>query len=364
MDALNELLEAVRSTLVEWRATRFSELQITRPAAGVVLAAALLAIALAFLIARRHRGAQRARGLALPAILPMMRSSGLSAFRHSAFVLFAAGVPFFVLAVADPHATIVRESDVQPGRRIAILIDGSGSMVLPFDAPRLKPAIDRTFYVAVAAADRFIRMRKDEQKNDVIGLIEFGNEAYVVTPFTTDYDNAILSLALVGDQRAWNRFNVFGTTIIQGLAQGLDLFRTFDLLTSPGNMIVIFTDGNDGERMFRGETLDQMMADAGARKIPIYMVRLGFGKRPGDVPYDALWKPAVERTGGRFYAAPDEAAIFRAIGDIDRLSTGSIGVRHYATAVPAFAGYLIVALGLWLAAGTLKLVFPFFATFP
>ena len=39
----------------------------------------------------------------------------------------------------------------------------------------------------------------DGRYRDLVSLIEFGNEAYVVTPFTSDYDNILLSISLIGD---------------------------------------------------------------------------------------------------------------------------------------------------------------------
>lgn len=364
MGALSETAALVGRTLTEGLRLRWSDLRIEQLAAAFVLGAALLAVPLIFLLARGRSSGRARRRIALPAVLPVMQRSGLSALRHSAFVLFVAGIPFFALAFADPRISTVRAETSQSGRRIAILIDGSGSMVLPFEAPRLKPVMDRTFYTAIAAAERFVRLRMAANHNDVVGVIEFGNEAFVVTPFTTDYENVVLSLKLIGDPRAWNRFNVFGTTIIQGLDQGLELFRTFDVIDASGNMIVLLSDGNDGETTFRGRTLADMVAEARDRKIPIYMVRLGFGKRLGDVTWDSLWKPAVEGTGGRFYPAFDEDSMLRALAEIDRLSTGRIAVRQYSTVSPAFPGFAMAAVALWLTAGALKLTFPYFRTFP
>jgi Ca-activated chloride channel family protein len=364
MGALSEVAAVVRGTLNEWLQLRWGDLRAAELAAAFLLGVALLAIPLILLLARRRGSRHAPRQIALPAVLPVMQRSGRSALRHSAFVLFVLGIPFFAVAFADPRVTAVREETSQSGRRMAILIDASGSMVLPFEAPRLKPTMDRAFYTAVAAAERFVRLRMAANHNDVIGVIEFGNEAFVVTPFTTDYENVVLSLRLIGDPRAWNRFNVFGTTIIQGLDQGLQLFRTFEVLDASGNMMVIITDGNDGETTFRGRTLDGMMAEARDRKIPIYMVRVGFGKRLGDVPWDSLWKPAVERSGGRFYPAFDEDSMLRALDDIDRRSTGRIAVRQYSAVSPAFPGFAMAAVALWLTAGALKLTFPYFRTFP
>lgn len=364
MGALSDLLVVMRGTLTEWLPLRWGDLRFAQLAAGFLLGAVLLAIPLMLLLARGRSSRHAPRQMALPALLPVMQRSGLSALRHAAFVLFVLGIPFFALAFADPRVTAIREETSQSGRRIAILIDASGSMVLPFEAPGLRPVMGRAFYTAVAAAERFVRLRMTAKHSDIIGVVEFGNEAFVVTPFTTDYENVILSLKLIGDPRAWNRFNVFGTTIIQGIDQGLQLFRTFDVVGAAGNMMVIFSDGSDGETTFRGRTLEDMMAEARDRDIPVHMVRLGFDKRLGDVPWDSLWKPAVERSGGRFYPARDEDSLLRAISDIDRLSTGRIAVRQYSAVSPAFPGYALVAVALWLTAGTLKLTFPFFRTFP
>ena len=364
MGALSDLFAVMRGTLNEWLQLRWGDLRFGQPAAAFLLGAVLLAIPLMLLLARGRHSRHAPRQMALPAVLPVMLRSGLSPLRHAAIVLFVVGIPFFALAFADPRVTAVREETSQSGRRIAILIDASGSMVLPFEAPRLRPVMDRAFYTAVAAAERFVRLRMTARHSDIIGVVEFGNEAFVVTPFTTDYENVILSLRLIGDPRAWNRFNVFGTTIIQGIDQGLQLFETFDVLGASGNMIVIITDGNDGETTFRGRTLEGMMADARDRDIPVHMVRLGFEKRLGDVTWDSLWKPTVERSGGRFYPAFDEDSLLRAISDIDRLSTGRIAVRQYSAVSPAFPGYALVAVALWLTAGALKLTFPYFRTFP
>jgi hypothetical protein len=362
---LRDLPIAIRGLLAEWVRLRWSDLRFGDLPTALLALVVLLAISLLMLLARGLRSRQAGRThVALPAVLPVIRRSSLSATRHGAFAVFVLGIPFFAIALADPRVTLVREEVTRPGRRIAILIDGSGSMILPFTAPKLSPQLSRMFYTAVAAAERFVKLRANGGHDDLVALVQFGNEAFVVTPFTTDYDNVLLSLRLIGQPRNWNRFNVFGTTIIQGIEQGLQLFRTFDLLDASGNLMIIFTDGNDGETLFRGRTLDDLVAEARANEIPIYMVRLGFEKRLGDIQWDALWKPTVERTGGRFYAAADETTIMRAVDDIDRRSAGQIDVHQYASERPRFSGYALVAVALWFTAGVLKLGFRAFRTFP
>jgi hypothetical protein len=362
---LSDLAAVIRATLAEWIGLRWSDLRFMETPTTVLTLVVLFALSLLVLLWGMVRRNQPERThLALPAILPVMRRSRLSAMRHAPFVVFLLGVPFFAMALADPRIVLTRESINRSGRRIAILIDASGSMILPFEAPKLEPQMDRAFYVGVAAAGEFLKLRKDGGHSDVVALIEFGNEAYVVTPFTTDYENVQVSATLISNPRAWNRFNVFGTTIIQGIEQGLQLFRTFGMMKASGNLIVIFSDGNDGETNFRGRTLADYMAEARANDIPMYMVRLGYQKPLGDVQYDALWKPAMESTGGGFYPAYDETSVLRAVSEIDRLSAGRIDTRHFSSERPGFAGYALVAISLWVLAAALKLGVRSFRTFP
>jgi hypothetical protein len=82
------------------------------------------------------------------------------------------------------------------------------------------------------------------------------------------------------------------------------------------------------------------------------------------VPQDAVWKKVVEQIGGRFYAASDEQSIFNALTEIDRLSPGKIQVRQYSIQRPRYAGFILIAVGLWLCALVLKLGVSAFRTFP
>ena len=365
MATLRDLLIVIRGTLDEWLRLRWNDLQFVEGPNALLVFVVLLAIALLMVLVRclRVRAPGRTH-VALPAILPVVRRSYLSAVRHAAFLVFLLGVPFFAVALADPHTAFTREEVSYPGRRIAILIDASTSMTMRFDSEELQAQGSPAFFTAVAAAERFMTLRMNGPYRDLIALIEFGNDAHVVTPFTTDYENVLLSIRLVSNPLNWGRFPDWGTTIIQGIEQGTQLFNAFDFLNASGNLMVIFSDGRDTQVILKERSLDDLVAEARKYEIPVYMVRTAFGKQLGDVNADPLWKAAVERTGGRFYPAADEAAILRAVNEIDRLSAGRIDVREYTVHRPRFSGYALVAVALWLAAGVLKLGFGYFRTFP
>jgi Ca-activated chloride channel family protein len=360
---VREVFITVQSTLEEWGRIRWSDLQFAETRAAVLVFVVMIAACVAVLIAR---GALRRRpgSVALPAIVPAMRRSRAAAVRHLPLVLFVAGVPMFAIALADPRTGFVQEDISYPGRRIALIVDASTSMVMKFDSTTLNKQGESTYFTAVAAAERFMRRRMDGPYRDLISLIQFGNEAYVVTPFTTDYENVMLSIRLISDPKEWGRFNDWGTTIVQGIDQAVQLFKAFDFVNASGNLMILFTDGRDSELDRQGRPLDALVAESRRYQIPVYMIRTANNMGFGRVEQDKIWKPVVERTGGRFYAASDEASILTALREIDRLTPGRIDVREYSIERPRYAGYALLAAAVWLVAAALKLAVPAFRTFP
>ena len=365
MDALNRVFIVIRETLAEWLSVPWNALHFAHKNTAVFLVVILGAISVATVLAGRLWPRKPGRThLSLPAVLPVMRRSYASAARHGAFLVFALGVPFFAVALAAPQTGFTREEVSYPGRRVALIIDSSNSMTLRFKTQKLRTPDDQVFYTCVAAAEDFMKLRMNGPYHDLIALLQFGNYTYVVTPFTTDYQSILQSIELVGAPTEWGRFDDAGTTIIQGIEEGLALFKTFDFLNASGNLLVIFTDGRDDQALLQGRRLDEIMADARKFQIPVYMVRTAFNTAFGGVREDELWKSAVEASGGRFYAAANEDDILLAIHDIDRLSPGKINVREYTSQQPRFSGYALIAVALWLLAGMLKLGVPHFRTFP
>jgi hypothetical protein len=363
---LNDLAAAIRTTWSDWLRLRWVDLHFAQSSTAVLALVVLVAIAALMLLARGLRSRKAGRThVTLPAVLPVIRRSPLAAARHGAFFVFLIGVPFFAIALADPHTSFTREETSYPGRRIALLVDGSSSMVMKFEGgTRLKTPENRAFYTAVAAAEHFMKLRMNGRYRDLIALFEFGNEAYVVTPFTTDYDNILLSIRLISNPKEWGNFNDWGTTIIQGLNQATALFKAFDFVNASGNLMILFTDGRDDEKDIKGRPIQDVVDEMRKYKIPAYMIRTGYDLKEGQIPTDKLWKPIMERTGGRFYAADSEDAILRAETEIDKLSKGRIQVREYTAQRPRFDGYALVAVALWLSAGIMKLGFRTFRTFP
>ena len=362
---LDALLTAIGAALSEWRGLQWADLRFAQARSAVLLLSILLSVVLLMLLIRSLRPARPGGArVALPGLLPGMRRSPLAMLRHAPLVLLVAGMPFFAIALADPFTAFTREEVSHPGRRIAVMIDASTSMMSPFTSATLNTKGSQTYFTTVAAAENFMKMRMQGPNRDLISLIEFGSEAYVVTPFTTDYQNILLSMKLIGDWDEWQRFPDQGTIIMQAIQQGVRLFAAFDFLNASGNLMVIFTDGQDSQAMLQGISLDAIVAGAREQKIPVYMIRMAYSKSMGDLLSDRMWKTAIERTGGRFYAATNEDGILEAVREIDQLAPGRIDVREYSAQRPRFAGFTLTAVGCWMVAALLKLGFRGFRTFP
>ena len=370
MVTLTDINAFVRANLAEWQNIRVAELLFTHRAAARLVLVVIVAASFGFIVLRSVFGRRAASSrVALPALLPIIRQSPFSFVRHSALLVFLLGLPFFVLAFSDPFTSLTQQEVTYPGRRIGLLIDASSSMMEPFKAAQLgaKAPSDARFFTAVAAAETFVRTRMKSKYRDLISLIEFGDESYVITPFTNDYDNILLSISLIDDLTEFNKFPDQGTTIGMAINQAVKLFTAFDFLNASGNLMVIFSDGEDtkvsGPRL-GGLNVEQILSSATAARIPVYFIRVSYNKALGKAFTDPIWKPVVEKTGGKFYGASDEATILTAIREIDRVAIGKIVIKQYSTQRPRFSIFALIAVCLWTLALALKLTVPYLRKFP
>jgi len=367
MGPLSALVSALRATLADGRSLQLSDLRFGHGDTARLTLLVATGLAVAVLAARSAIGTRPGRHrIALPALLSWARPSPAAWLRHAPLACFAIGLPFFVLALADPYTALARTDVAYPGRRIGLMIDASASMNARFYSRRFKRnETENTFFTTVSAAEFFVKERMKRRYRDLIALVEFGDEAYVVTPFTNDYDNILLSLALVGDPTEFKMFPDKGTTIGLAIDQAVNLFRAFNYLDAAGNLMVIFSDGQDTQALVRGtQRVSDIVAGAVKSKVPVYFIRTNYDKSLGALIPDELWKSAVESTGGRFYAASDEATILSAIHEIDRLSTGTIQLKQYSSERPRFPPFALAAAALWTTGIALQLGFAFFNKFP
>ena len=166
---------------------------------------------------------------------------------------------------------------------------------------------------------------------DLLALVEFGDQAYVITPFTTDYENILFSMSLIGD---WTEFMAFpdqGTVIANAIDQSVGLFEAFDVLDAAGNAMVIFTDGIDAEVTEDGR--DRVRRAAARRdkaNIPVYFIRIGdAGPRASRACPTKRGPPPWRAPAASSTTPPTRRAIVRAVQEIDRAAPGRVEMKRY-----------------------------------
>lgn len=350
--------------VAEWRNLRLAELLFWHRSEVRLMLLGAIGLLLVLLIARLAMKRRPGRHyIVLPALPASITRSRGTSVAHVPLLFFLMGLPFFALALGDPHTSFISRELSFPGRRIAVVVDASSSMRRGFINDQQKT--QAVFYTTVDAAKRFVELRVKGKYRDLMALVEFGNEAYVITPFTNDYHNILLSLSLIGDPVEFSMFPDSGNTVIAlAVQQSIELFKAFKFLDASGNLLVIFTDGEDTHAVVNGVSLDEIMQRAVEARIPVYFVRTNWGMSEGKGIADNLWMAAVAKTGGQFYAASDESSLLEAVRDIDRVGTGTIQVRQYANQEPKFAMFTAAALACWLMAAALKLTLPYFQKLP
>jgi Ca-activated chloride channel homolog len=367
MGTLSQLGDQLTALLLEARGLRLQSLIFTEEStarlAGIVFAGLALLVLILRTLTRRASGEGR---LALPSLIDWLRPRRTSLIRHGALLMALAGLPFFALALADPKTALAREEASYPGRRITLMIDASSSMLSSMPSSKLARGApnDAMFFTTVGAARYFIELRMKGKYRDLLALIEFGDQAYVITPFTTDYQNILFSMSLIGD---WTEFMAFpdqGTVIANAIQQSVGLFKAFDVLDAAGNAMVIFTDGIDAEITEDGRNAFDVLGEARKANIPVFFIRTGTPSRAPQAIPDATWAAAVARTGGKFFNAVDETSIVRAVNEIDRTAIGKVEMKRYTTEQPRFAPFAVIAVAFWSLALLMRLTLPWFQTFP
>jgi len=260
--------------------------------------------------------------------------------------LALAAIVFLGIASARPQkVTLV--NDAKQARNIVLTIDLSRSMSAD-DIQTTSGQIDRLSAVKRVATD-FVESRKQDR----IGLVVFGEAAYLQAPLTMDHDLLksmlkSLSVGIAGD----------GTAIGDGL--GLSLKRLRDIANG-SKAIVLVTDGSNNAGRISPIKAAQVAARLG---IKIHTIGIGSAtpvtvRAPGDFFFDrvqkqvefdeAMLKKIAETTNGVYFNASSLAALESVYHEIDKLEQ-TIGKDERSRKVSElFVPYALLSLLCYLA---------------
>ena len=219
-----------------------------------------------------------------------------------------------VAAAANPRWTGEPAKVPSQGRNLMLVLDISGSMqetdfVLQNQNVRRWDAVR-------AVADAFVKKRA----GDRVGVVLFGERAYVYVPLTYDLKtvSALLDEADVG---------MAGSQTAIGDALGLAL-KTMSDVPAKSKVVVLLSDGVANAGAMKPSEAAGLAAKAGVK---VYTVGAGsdvmqlsglFGMMQiprGDEIDEAALREIAQKTGGRYFRAKDTAELARIYGEIDAL---------------------------------------------
>ncbi len=260
--------------------------------------------------------------------------------RRSRLLPTVAALAWLLLVLAAARPQQIGETVHLPvsGRSLMLAVDLSGSMQTA-DMRIVSRAVTRLDAVKAVAGD-FIQRRA----GDRIGLILFGDQAYVQAPLTLDRKtvHTLLDEAQIG---------LAGRQTAIGDAIGLAIKRLRD--QPAGNrVLVLLTDGASN-----AGTVDPLKAaDLAAQEgVRIYTIGVGgdqvvmqgpFGMQqvaPGDLDEDTL-KAIAQKTGGRYFRAADVASLAQIYAELDTIEPLSKDAQSWRPVEELYAWPLGAAL--------------------
>lgn len=219
-----------------------------------------------------------------------------------------------VSALARPQLIEPAISRTSPTRDLLLLVDLSGSMEAEDFTNEDGKKVDRLTAVKEVLDDFLTR-----REGDRVGLIVFGNAAFVQVPFTQDLRVCRQLLDETAVRMAGPR-TAFGDAI--GL--GITLFERSE---SEDKLMIALTDGNDTGSQIPPSEAASIAKDKG---IVIHVVGVGDPTATGEeiLDEDAL-KAVASNTLGEYFHASDRDQLATIYTKIDKMGTREVESESY-----------------------------------
>ena len=219
-----------------------------------------------------------------------------------------------VLALARPQFLEPPVSRVLATRDLMLLVDLSGSMEAEDFTNSQGDKVDRLTAVKEVLDDFLAR-----REGDRVGLIVFGNAAFVQVPFTQDLEATRQLLEETAVRMAGPR-TAFGDAI--GL--GITLFERSEV---EHRVMIALTDGNDTGSKVPPPQAARIAKD---NDIIIYVIGVGDPAAIGEEKLDEEALTAVaSTTGGRYFHAADRDQLEEIYTELDRIDTRETEAETY-----------------------------------
>ena len=245
--------------------------------------------------------------------------------RQTTLALFLCIWSLLILALANPRWVGEPQLLAGEGHNVMLILDLSPSMAV--NDMRLHGRTATRLSVVKQAAVQFVKNRR----SDRVGLILFGERAYLQTPLTYDHQNILLRIA---DASA----GLAGQSTSIGDALGLAV-KHLQQVPETGRVIILLTDGVNNSGVLAPLKAAELAHDAG---IKVYTI--GLGAQTDTQSFHGLFlsmnaapeldedtlKSMAKKTGGRYFRAtnlPSFQAIYQAINRMETVTQSDVTIR-------------------------------------
>jgi Ca-activated chloride channel family protein len=256
----------------------------------------------------------------------LRRSRGQMVLASLAWVLVVVGL-------AEPTWVGAPVERTEASRDVMLAVDLSGSMdTVDFRASGGER--EQRLAVVKRVIDGFVAARE----HDRIGLVVFGDRAFLQLPFTRDLDAArdLVDLMAVG---------MAGPRTALGDAIGLAI-RTFESSEVEQRVLVLLSDGSDTASSMTPVNAAEI---ARLHGVEVHTIGVGDPEARGEARVDfAALSAIAERTGGQFFTADDEVGLAAVYARIDALAPAEVRTSTWKprTALTHWPAGALVLLGI------------------
>ena len=289
----------------------------------------------------KNRGSGKVRYSSIAPFKQLKNSSSLY-LRHILIVFRCLAVFFLILGLARPQSGHKNTEILTEGIDIILCLDTSGSMqAMDFkEEGKRKTRLE----VVKRVVEDFIKGRK----NDRIGMVVFGAQAFTQCPLTMDYGILLsflnrLEIGMAGDSTAL------------GSALALSVKRLKDI-KSKSRVVILLTDGRNNTGRISPETAAEI---ARTYKVKVYTIGVGIeGKAPFLVETffgkQFIWQEVdldeetlqmiAQKTGGKYFRATNTRALEEIYKEIDKLEKTKVKVKEYMEYNELFVWFVFTGL--------------------
>lgn len=259
--------------------------------------------------------------------------------------LLIIGLLLFFVALAGPYKAIANSEQTVQGVGIMVVMDLSGTM----EAEDFQPG--NRIEVSKKVLTTFINNRNQ----DLVGLVVFGTDAFLVSPLTLDHKRvkAELQAVTVGSIEG---MTAIGTAIVKGVNH----LRKANVHSK---VMILITDGENNAGDIDPITAAQLAAAVGVKVYTIGLGKIGGAPMPYIHPVygkqyvrnqdgslyltkldEGLLQKVSNTTGGLYFRATDTQSLIRITDYIDMLEKTKIQTKRWEDRQPMSWPFILAGL--------------------